>query len=112
MTSNSLTFPADAVHIRTARLVAGAVAGQCDFDESDVGDIRLAVGEACTVALADATSVEVLLESEPTGLTVRVAAIGGLRSTEPDPLAVMLMDSLADEFEDSADAIRLHWYRG
>ncbi len=112
MTSNSLTFPAEVAHIRTARLVAGAVASQGDFDESDVGDIRLAVGEACAVAITYATSVEVLLESESTGLTVRVAATGAARSTEPDPLAMMLMESLADEFEDSADGIRLRWYRG
>jgi serine/threonine-protein kinase RsbW len=113
MSGTTLTFPAEVAHIRTARLVAGAVAGQCDFDDSEVADIRLAVGEACAVAVAAAASVEVAFEVEPTGFTVRVSPAGGRPSgREPDPLALMLMESLADQFEDSVEGIRLRWYLG
>ncbi len=112
MATNSLTFPAEAVHIRTARLVAGAVAGQSDFDESEVSDIRLAVGEACALALGHADRVEVVFDTDATGLRVRVTATGISRTTEPDPLAIMLMESLADEFEDAAGGILLRWFPG
>jgi serine/threonine-protein kinase RsbW len=38
-------------HVRTARLVATAVARRCGVDESLLDEVRLAVGEACSRAV-------------------------------------------------------------
>ena len=38
-------------HVRTARLVAAAVARRCGLDEARLDEVRLAVGEACSRAV-------------------------------------------------------------
>jgi anti-sigma regulatory factor (Ser/Thr protein kinase) len=44
-------FSALPAHVRTARLVAAAVARRCGIAESDLDEVRLAVGEACSRAV-------------------------------------------------------------
>ncbi|MFC5908207.1 ATP-binding protein [Streptacidiphilus monticola] len=46
-----LRFSALPAHVRTARLVAAAVARQSGVDESVLDEVRLAVGEACSRAV-------------------------------------------------------------
>jgi serine/threonine-protein kinase RsbW len=47
-----LSFPARAVHVRTARQVAVALARRAELAEDVLEEIRLAVAEACGLALS------------------------------------------------------------
>lgn len=51
MATVELSFTALPAHIRTARLVATAVARRSGVDESLLDEVRLAVGEACSRAV-------------------------------------------------------------
>ncbi|WP_345038555.1 ATP-binding protein [Streptomyces sannanensis] len=51
MATVELRFSAQPEHVRTARLVAAAVARRAGVDEAVLDELRLAVGEACTRAV-------------------------------------------------------------
>ena len=51
MATVELRFSALPAHVRTARLVAAAVARRAGVDEGVLDEVRLAVGEACTRAV-------------------------------------------------------------
>ncbi|WP_354641337.1 ATP-binding protein [Kitasatospora camelliae] len=51
MATVELRFSALPEHVRTARLVAAAVARRAGVDESLLDEVRLAVGEACSRAV-------------------------------------------------------------
>lgn len=51
MATVELRFSASPEHVRTARLVAAAVARRAGVDESVLDELRLAVGEACSRAV-------------------------------------------------------------
>lgn len=51
MPTVELSFSALPAHVRTARLVAAAVARRAGLQESLLDEVRLAVGEACTRAV-------------------------------------------------------------
>ncbi|MGR8009194.1 ATP-binding protein [Streptomyces hypolithicus] len=51
MPTVELRFSAQPEHVRTARLVAAAVARRAGVDEAVLDEVRLAVGEACTRAV-------------------------------------------------------------
>ena len=69
-------------HVRTARLVGVAAARRAGLDGEYVDELRMALGEACTRAVglhaqyAPAVPVRVLLQDDPTGLTVSVTDAG------------------------------------
>jgi serine/threonine-protein kinase RsbW len=52
MATVELSFTALPAHVRTARLVATAVARRSGVDEALLDEVRLAVGEACSRAVA------------------------------------------------------------
>jgi anti-sigma regulatory factor (Ser/Thr protein kinase) len=85
-------------HVRTARLVAVAVARQCGVSESLLDEIRLAVGEACSRAVglhrlhAPDALVEIEFYDEPRfGVAVRDSAPAELAHMDagPDPFALL-----------------------
>jgi anti-sigma regulatory factor (Ser/Thr protein kinase) len=85
-------------HVRTARLVAVAVARQCGVDEALLDEIRLAVGEACSRAVGlhrlHSRSELVLIEFSDGprfGVAVRDAAPAetGSAALVPDPLSLL-----------------------
>ncbi|MFF9147739.1 ATP-binding protein [Streptomyces sp. NPDC014861] len=51
MATVELRFSAQPEHVRTARLVAAAVARRARVDEAVLDEVRLAVGEACSRAV-------------------------------------------------------------
>jgi anti-sigma regulatory factor (Ser/Thr protein kinase) len=51
MPTVELLFSAQPEHVRTARLVAAAVARRAGVDEAALDEVRLAVGEACSRAV-------------------------------------------------------------
>nr|WSW68431.1 ATP-binding protein [Streptomyces sp. NBC_00995] len=73
MATVELRFSAQPEHVRTARLVAAAVARRAGVDEAVLDEVRLAVGEACSRAVGlhrshgiTAPVTVVLIEDEKT----------------------------------------------
>ncbi|MGW7050544.1 ATP-binding protein [Streptomyces sp. NPDC054887] len=113
MATVELRFSAQPEHVRTARLVAAAVARRAGVDEAVLDEVRLAVGEACTRAVGlhrsngIAAPVRVALTEEEKSFSIEVGdevpgsgggaagSVPGVRSTT-GPGAVPASDADAD----------------
>jgi serine/threonine-protein kinase RsbW len=133
MATVELSFTALPAHVRTARLVATAVARRSGVDESLLDEVRLAVGEACSraveghqlycpaepvrLALTDLGGrfeVEVTDTCAPNGLATGDPPAdeggpeeswgAGLRAGLPAGLGIAVLTSLADDVQISATA--------
>ncbi|AYL37357.1 ATP-binding protein [Streptomyces fungicidicus] len=135
MATVELRFSALPEHVRTARLVAAAVARRAGVDEAVLDEVRLAVGEACSRAVGlhqnggISAPVKVLLIEEEKLFSIEVgdeaphAAIGGRASgdgpgdtdaeTEEDEMGLAVISGLVDDVEVSAGkqggSIRMRW---
>lgn len=78
----TIQLPPAPAHVRTARLIAAAMARRAGVDEQLMDEIRLAVGEAC----ARAVQVQ-MLEGVTTPITVELA--------DDDGFTVVIADSAA-----------------
>ncbi|TDC79401.1 ATP-binding protein [Streptomyces hainanensis] len=131
MATVELRFSASPEHVRTARLVAAAVARRAGVDESVLDELRLAVGEACSravglhalhgltspvrVALTEGEksfSIEVGDDAPSTVPTARdQSASEAAEGT--DELGLAVISGLVDDVEVIADAhggkIRMSW---
>ncbi|MFE2376367.1 ATP-binding protein [Streptomyces sp. NPDC059398] len=78
MATVELRFSAQPEHVRTARLVAAAVARRAGVDEAVLDEVRLAVGEACSRAVGlhrgngIAAPVRVVLIEEEKSFSIEV----------------------------------------
>jgi serine/threonine-protein kinase RsbW len=127
MATVELSFTALPAHVRTARLVATAVARHSGVDESLLDEVRLAVGEACSRAveghqlycpaepvrlaltdLAGRFEVEVTDtcasgRPEPAGIGARSGIGGGPEVLDceglPAGLGIAVIESLADDVQ-------------
>ena len=78
MPTVELSFSALPAHVRTARLVAAAVARRAGVEEAVLDEVRLAVGEACSRAVelhrihCPEEPVQVLLTDDPGSFRVDV----------------------------------------
>lgn len=78
MATVELRFSAQPEHVRTARLVAAAVARRAGVDEAALDEVRLAVGEACSRAVGlhrsnDVTTpIRVVLTEEEKTFSIEV----------------------------------------
>jgi len=81
-----VSFSALPAHVRTARLVALAVARRAGVDEDLLDEVRLAVGEACSRAVgvngdqAPGSAVRMTLSDEQSKFTVEVVDVGPLET--------------------------------
>ncbi|MDQ1700551.1 MAG: hypothetical protein QOG34_2414 [Frankiaceae bacterium] len=106
-----VTFSALPAHVRTARLVALAVARRAGVNEDLLDEVRLAVGEACSRAVglngdhSPGSAVRMTLSDEQSKFTVEVVDVGPLEagSAEPD-LDALNPDELSAP-ADSADVM-------
>ncbi|MBC7808164.1 MAG: ATP-binding protein [Akkermansiaceae bacterium] len=92
----TLTIPCAAEYVGTARLTILGVASRMGFSYDQVEDIRLAVGEACSNAIARADAVP--QKSAPM-ITIR-------SHVEPTQLIVEIDDSVATSGNDNPDLDR------
>ncbi len=110
MATVTLRFTPLPEHVRTARLVATAVARRMGMDDEVLDAVRLAVGEACARAVRRSELagrgdlVELRLDDADDRLVVAVVDRSRL---EPDAerdsgLAMTLVEGLADEVVESA----------
>lgn len=104
MATVEVTFAPLPAHVRTARLVATAVARRSGVAESLLDEVRLAVGEACTRAVeahqrfCPAEPVRLSLTDQPGRFEIAVTDSGaGSESVAPTGLALAVIAGLADE---------------
>ncbi|EMF57238.1 MULTISPECIES: ATP-binding protein [Streptomyces] len=134
MATVELRFSALPEHVRTARLVAAAVARRAGVDEAVLDEVRLAVGEACTRAVGLHQSsgisapVQVSLIEEEKQFSIEVGdeaphAVPGDKSSgaggdvdadiEEDDMGLAVISGLVDDVEVSAGQhgglIRMTW---
>jgi len=89
----TLTIPCAAEYVGTARLTILGVASRMGFSYDQVEDIRLAVGEACTNAIARAEEFNV--HTKP---TITISS-----HIEPKQLVVEIEDTVSGTAESAAD---------
>ncbi|MEV5883654.1 ATP-binding protein [Streptomyces sp. NPDC052020] len=133
MATVELRFSALPEHVRTARLVAAAVARRAGVDEAVLDEVRLAVGEACSRAVGlhrnggITAPVKVSLIEDEKQFSIEVgdeaphAAPGGLSATaagddvetEEDEMGLAVISGLVDDVEVKAGQdgglIRMTW---
>ncbi|MFG2720735.1 ATP-binding protein [Streptomyces sp. NPDC048416] len=139
MATVELRFSAQPEHVRTARLVAAAVARRAGVDEAVLDEVRLAVGEACSRAVGMHRShgidspVHVVLTEEEKLFSIEVgdgvpgsgggaAAVPGVRGPAPDDdlddgaedeMGLAVISGLVDDVEvisgESGGVIRMTW---
>ncbi|MEV0172631.1 ATP-binding protein [Streptomyces sp. NPDC050803] len=133
MATVELRFSALPEHVRTARLVAAAVARRAGVDEAVLDEVRLAVGEACTRAvglhqLGGVTApVKVVLIEEEKQFSIEVGdeaprsapgdrapgAAGEDAESEEDEMGLAVISGLVDDVEVTAGEhgglIRMTW---
>jgi len=86
-----VSFSALPAHVRTARLVALAVARRAGVDDDLLDEVRLAVGEACSRAVgvngdrAPQAAVRMTLSDEQAKFTVEVVDVGPLEAGVGEP---------------------------
>ena len=129
MATVELRFSALPEHVRTARLVAAAVARRAGVDESVLDEVRLAVGEACSravglhqragvlggavrVALTDQEK-RFLIEVEDEAGPMAVPAPGSAEDADEDMLGLAVITGLVEDLEVTNGArgglIRMSW---
>jgi anti-sigma regulatory factor (Ser/Thr protein kinase) len=132
MATVELRFSASPEHVRTARLVAAAVARRAGVDESILDELRLAVGEACSRAVGlhemhgltspvrvrltegeKTFSIEVGDDAPGAVPLPRHGAADDTSSEGTDELGLAVISGLVDDLDVSANAdgglIRMSW---
>jgi len=111
-----LRFRALPVHVRTARLVAVAVARRAGWPEDVVESVRQGVSEACALALASAADDDVVtleLGQDGPGLTARVWPVRAASGDDRESLSHAVLSGLTDETgveeRDGVGVLRLSW---
>ncbi len=106
MGTAALTLPPATEQVRLARLVAGAAARRSGVDEDVLDEVRLAVGEACALAVIKhqgsdlAADIRVEMTDYPDRFSVRVFNQIPDASAAPDSdesMALALISALAPE---------------
>jgi hypothetical protein len=99
----TVSFTALPEHVRTARFIAASVARRAGVSEGLLDEIRLAVSEACSLAvrqhqlMAPALPVELTLTEGPESFAVQVAdSVARTGSTEDDDDLLALSSGGAD----------------
>ncbi|WP_100837541.1 ATP-binding protein [Kitasatospora fiedleri] len=129
MATVELRFSALPEHVRTARLVAAAVARRAGVDESVLDELRLAVGEACSRAVAlhqrngMGGAVRVALTEQEKRFLIEVAdeagpahaagSAGGGDPEDEDALGLAVITGLVEDVEvgngSDGGVIRMSW---
>jgi anti-sigma regulatory factor (Ser/Thr protein kinase) len=125
MATVELSFTPLPAHVRTARLVAAAVARRSGVDESLLDEVRLAVGEACSRAVEEhrlhcptepvrlaLTEQAGRFEVEVTDTSMRPETTGGGPAL-PSGFGIAVIAGLADDVQISetsaGTSIRMSW---
>ena len=98
-----LVIPADAQHVRLARLVSSGIAAQIGFNVEDVADFRIAVDEV-VATLLETTQHSVALRFRASLGAIEVEGrTTGPAPSPPDPLRMDLASQILDVVADGYD---------
>lgn len=103
----TLTIPAAPEHVRFARLLAGGLASQCDFDIDAVEDVRIAVDECCHALLGPdgaRGTITLTCAGGPEGIRIEGWADADL-SAEVAPAYADLSESILDAVVDMHELV-------
>ncbi len=108
-------IPADSAFVSVLRATAAGLASRLGFDLSTIEDLRIAVGEACALALPEAdegSSLAAEFYLSPSHLTVSISVTGTeVHPPDREGFAWQVLDTLASgataEITDSRLAILL-----
>ena len=126
MATVELSFTPLPAHVRTARLVAAAVARRSGVDESLLDEVRLAVGEACSRAVEEhrlhcptepvrlaLTELAGRFEVEVTDTSMAGGGGGDGAAAYPPGFGIAVIAGLADDVQISetpaGTSIRMSW---
>ena len=94
-----LRLPADRAYVSVLRSTAAGLASRLDFALTNIEDLRVAVGEACALALPvadEGTSLTAEFFLDRRHLTVSVAVTGSeVQAPDQDSFAWQVLDTLA-----------------
>ena len=94
-----LRVPADGAYVSVLRSTAAGLAARLDFTLDGIEDLRVAVGEACTLVLPEADEGTHLTGEfflSPSHLTVTVGVTGAdLTSPDQDSFGWLVLETLA-----------------
>ena len=88
----TLTFPAQPRYLRVARLVASGLANELGFGVDRLDDVRLAVGEACSLAVqfgATTISLAYVLDDHRLDVSIQAALDGPSDDVDVENVALV-----------------------
>jgi hypothetical protein len=95
-----LVLPAQPEYARIARLAVAGLATRLGFTYDEVEDLRIAVGEVCSVLVSDAGQGQLELVYEMLGHGLRVAATATAGpASEVNDLTEQILDAVVDEHQ-------------
>lgn len=101
----TLTIPAAGEHVRFARLLAGGIAAQCDFDIDAVEDVRIAVDECCHALLGEGPtvgSITITCAGGPDGIRIEGwadAELSAISTPGYEDLSEAILSAVVDAHE-------------
>lgn len=101
-----LSIPAEPVYISVVRLTASSLASNLGFDIEEVEDIRVCVSEACNNLMNDRSQISLRFTVKESALEIDVDGFSK-PYTEQDKLGYLIMSSLMDVVEETADGIHM-----
>ena len=107
----TLEIPADTAYVSVARSVAAAMSARADLTIDQLEDVRLAVDEALTQAIADAVPasairIDCTVQAQELAITVESASASG-RTPSTSTFSWIVMRALVDEVSAAVDDGRL-----
>ncbi|MCU1354253.1 MAG: anti-sigma regulatory factor [Acidimicrobiales bacterium] len=111
-----LVLPAAPEYARVARLAAAGLATRLGFSYDDVEDLRIAVGEACSILVADGSTgrLTLLYRLHPAILEVEASTNGGGPPLKVAELSEQILGAVVDEhaIDAAGRSIRLFKHHG
>src|SRR3954454_18979785 len=97
-----LTLPAAAEFARLARLTVAGLATRVGFSYDEVEDLRIAVGEACSLLVTPERpggSRELVFRVDPGRLVIDVSGPADPRLAAEEGLSRTILEAVVDEFD-------------
>src|SRR3954454_23315644 len=109
-----LTLPAAAEFARLARLTVAGLATRLGFSYDEVEDLRIAVGEACSLLVTsqrDGASLELVFRIDPARLVIDATGPGDPLGGAEEGLSQTILEAVVDEFDIRSGGVHLVKHR-